>query len=439
MHRIFFGNTNLQFRITIKNYRFLSYQMKHFFIIGHIVLLSAFSFAQAQPTRSQQLNQSVAALYQSGKYDEAIPVAEEIVGLERKEAATKNLVNALENLAQIRVTRFKKLVADLNAGTMDAAAAKAAVTRLRSDAERAEENLREAIKLTDAASATADQRTALLNSLAWLLYSYQPPDPEVSIAFDKSARDKFEMRAKARYYKRINEAESVYQEALRSAAGNDNASLLTTFNFAEFALATGDLENALARLEKCIADVERIHGKTSRNLVEPLDRYIRALAATGQDDAAFEIVSRLVRVTGKSAGMPKTLLNISLRSDKAFAPTNASGVESNARANRERETLAGRQATITSSIDAMLAVSTHGKQYYDAGLPVNINKVPVKVLIDENGKVVEAEAFASDKETKSDAETAVKEWKFKPFVTGGVARKVRGYVECIILANRTAR
>jgi hypothetical protein len=414
--------------------------MKHFFIIAHICFLAAFSFAQVQPTKSQQLNQSVATLYQSGKYDEAIPVAEEIVGLERKEAAAKNLVNALENLAQIKIARFKRSVAELNSGTLDANTAKSTITKLRSDAESGEANLREAIRIADAAPAEyKEQRVAMRNNLAWLLYHYHPPDPEVSVAFDKSGRDKFEMRARARYFKRINEADSVYQEALKAAEGNDNSTLLTTYSFAEFALATGDLENAVARLEKCIADVERIYGKTSRNLAEPLDGYIRALAATGQDDLAFEMVSRLVRVTGKSAGMPKTLLNISLRADKAFAPTNATGVESSERANRERATLAGRGATLNSSLDAMLAVSTHGKQYYDVGLPVNIHRVPVKVLVDENGKVVEAEALAGEKETKSDAETAVKEWKFKPFTGSGQPRKVRGYVECIILGNRLTK
>lgn len=409
--------------------------MKYGFIITLLVLQPLLSFGQA-PTKSQQLNQSVAALYQTGKYDDAIPVAEEIVALERKEAAGRNLVNALENLARIRIARFKRSVAELNAGTLDANASRPAITKLRSDAESGEANLREAIRLADLSrDADKEQGIAMRNALAWLLYHYHPPDPEVSAAFDKTSRDKFEMRSKARYLKRISEAEGMYQEALKRAEGNDGLTLLTTYNLAEFGLATGNLENALAQLEKCIADVERIYGKNNRSLAEPLDAYIRALIATGQDDLAFEMVSRLVRVTGKSAGMPKTLLNISLRSDKAFAPVNATSVEDTARANKERATLAGRRATLNSSLDVMLSASTHGRQFYDVGLPVNVMKVPVKVLVDENGKVIEAEAFASDKETKNDAEAAVREWKFKPFAAGGQARKVRGYVECIILAN----
>lgn len=417
--------------------------MKYVFIVTHVLLLSAFSLGQAQPPKSHQLNQSVATLYQSGKFDEAIPLAEEIVGLERKGAAAKNLVNALENLAQIKVARFKRLLAELNAGTVDGAV-KATVAKLRSDAETSEANLREAIRIADETpSDFREQRIAMRNSLAWLLYHYQLPGPEVSIGFDKTARDKFEMLTQARFHKRINDAGDLYKQALKigsdGANPNENATLLTTYRFAEFELATGDLENAIARFEKCIADVERLYGTKSTSLVQPLESYIKALAATGQEDLAFEMISRLVRVTGKSASMPKTLLNLSLRADKAFAPTNSTGVEANARANKERLTLAGRRATINAGLNSMLAVSTHGREYYDVLGPANIVRVSVRVLIDETGRVVEAEALTDNKERKSDAEAAVREWRFKPFSAGVQARRMKGYVESIILADRSTK
>lgn len=411
--------------------------MKYAFITIHILLLSALAFGQVQPSRSQQLSESVATLYQHGKYDEAVPIAEEIVSLERKGASTKNLVNALENLAQIKGARFKRALAELNSGNVGPASIKNTIAKLHSDAQESESHLREALKITDAASDLKEHRIAIYNSLAWLLYNYQPPDPEVSIAFDKIGRDKFEMRTRARLFKRVSEAENLYKEALNSGAG-ENSLLLTTYNFAEFAMATGDLENAISLFEKCITDVERIYGKKSPSLVQPLESYIKALAATGQDDLAFEMVSRLVRVTGKSAAMPKTLLNVSLRADKAFAPINSSGVESNAKANKERITLLGRRATLNASLDAMLAVSTHGKEYYDALGPARIAKVPVRVLVDETGKVVEAEALTDEKEQKRDAESAVREWKFRPFAAAGQSRKIKGYVECIIFADRSA-
>lgn len=417
--------------------------MKYAFVIYFFALFCAVSMAQP-PSKSQQLNQSVAELYQAGKYDEAIPLAEEVVGLERKASNGKNLISAIENLAQIRVARFTRLVAELNAGTVDPGVVKSTLEKLKNDADGSEANLREAIRLADAnQNDLSQQRIAMRNSLAWLLYNYQSPDPEVSVGFDKTARDKFEMRTRARYYKRINEAESLYQEALKiaSAGANtkDGAALLTTYNFAEFALATGNLEDAIARFENCLAEVEKIYGKKSPSLVQPLESYVKALVASGQDDLAFENVSRLVRVTGKSAGMPKALLNLSLRSDRAFAPTNATGVEDSARANKERATLSGRAATVNASLDAILAVSTHGRQYYDNALSVKVVNVPVRVVVDETGRVVEAEALVPSKELKNDAETAVKAWKFRPLVIAGQPRKIKGYVEAIILADRTTK
>ncbi|MGD9563689.1 MAG: tetratricopeptide repeat protein [Pyrinomonadaceae bacterium] len=413
--------------------------MRHLLLISHILLLSTMALAQG-PTRSQQLNRSVAELYQKGKFDEAIPIAEEIVEIEQKAASHRNLVNALENLSRIKIARFKQLVSEFKAGKVEPSAVKAYAAKLNSDAEGAENDLRQAIKIADANPAgLLEQRVAMRNSLAWLLYYYRPNDPEVVIAFDKFGRDKFEMKSKAGYLKRLNEAESLNQQGLKIATEADadsNLAMLAAYNLADLALATGDLEKAADLLEKCIADVERVLGKKSPSLVQPIELYIKVLTATDQDDLAFEMLSRLVRVTGKSAGMPKNLVDISLRADKAFAPINSSGVETNAMVNKDTATLAGRSATFNGSFEAMLAVSTHGRQYYNSPFPANINKVPVRVLVDETGNVLEAEAAITDKDLKSDAEKAVREWKFKPFESGGQPRKMKGYVVCTLFTDR---
>jgi tetratricopeptide (TPR) repeat protein len=415
--------------------------MKYAFIFLQILLLSTLSLGQ-DLTRSQQLNRSVAELYQNGKYDEAIPLAEEIVGLERKNGSkVKNLVNALENLALIELSRFKRSQAELASGTLEHSAVRGTVEKWRRDAEHCENSLREAIRLADAGGQDfREQRVSMLRSLAWLLYRYQPADPQVSITFDKIGRDKFEMRARARFYERVNEVEKVYKEALSIAAeANDNSVLIVNYDLAVFEVAMGDLENAIPRLEKCIADVERAFGPKSPSLLQPLELYVKALAAAGQDDLAFEMVGRIVQVTGKSASLPKTLLNISLRADKAFAPINASGIEANAKANKERLALAGRRATFNAGFDAMLAVSTHGREFYDSFGPAILSSVMVRVLVDETGRVVEAEGLTDDAENKKDAEEAVREWRFKPFTYAGRPGKMKGYVECILLADRSVK
>jgi len=413
--------------------------MKFFCTFSLIVLLSSFTIGQ-RPTRSQELSRSVAELYQNGKYDEAIPIAEEIVELERKAATVRNLVSALENLAELKIARFKRLIAEFNAGTIEPNAIKDSLAKLNGGAESAEKNLREAIELADRdAIGPAEQRAAIRSNLAWLLYHFQPNDPELVIAFDKTGRDKFEMRSRARYQKRIGEAANLYRQASKIAQEADpksNTALLTTYKFAEFALANGDLEDAIQLLETSIADVERIYGPKSASIVQPLELYIKALTATGQDDLAFDALSRLVRVTSKSAEISKDLVNISYRADKVFAPVNSSSVEASATANKETATLSGRSATFNSSFEAMLAVSTHGRQLYNGAFPANINKIPVRVLVDETGKVVEAEAAIADKDLKRDAEKAVMDWKFKPFTSAGKPRRMKGYVVCTFFTDR---
>ncbi len=403
------------------------------------------AFSQA-PSNSRDLNQTVTELYNAGNYDEAIPIAEQIVALERKQtaASAKNLVNALENLAQIRVSRFKQTSVALGSDSRTPQDAKSNLEKLRNDADSSETNLREAIRIADAAPAAfREQRIVMRNSLAWLLYNYQPPDPDVSIGFDKNSRDRFSMRAQARFSKRIDEASALYSEASKISSADqtkdDNAGLITLFNWAEFALAMGDLENALDRFERCIAEVEVRYGKTSQNLIPLLDSYMKALAATGQEDLAMEMVSRKVRITGKSAGMPKTLLNISFRAERPFAPTNASSVENAARANKERATLSAPNAAGGASVDAIISGSTLARQYYDLSGTKRVTKVIVGVVVDEAGKVTEAEAMTADKEKKKDAEIAVKEWRFRPLVVGGQPRILKGYVEAIIFSDQATK
>ncbi len=417
---------------------------KYLALAVQILLVSALAAAQDLPTKSLQLNRTLTEFYQAGKFDEAIPLSEEVVALERRGSRPQNLVNALENLARIRFARFNRAVASLNSGSVAERDVRATVTDLHQDARSGEAALREAIRLTvPLGEKAAEQAISLRNELAWVLYNYQPPDPESSVGFDKTARDKFEMRTRARYLARIDEARTLYNESIAypvsGQADNERLKLLSRFKAAEFALATGDLEAAMTRSQECIAEVERSFGVNDANLIKPIEIYVKVLSATGQEDAAFEALSRLARLKRGSAEMPRSLLNLSLRAERSFAPINAASVESKARANKERAGLAGRAATLESSYDAMLAVSTNGRQYYDAAGLVSISKVAVRVLIDEGGKVVEAEGLTTDKDKKADAESAVREWKFRPFLVAGKATRMKGFVECIILSDRQAK
>ena len=60
--------------------------------------------------------------------------------------------------------------------------------------------------------------------------------------------------------------------------------------------------------------------------------------------------------------------------------------------------------------------------------------VPVKVEIDENGKVIKAVAETNDAGLRAKAEAEVSKWTVRPFSYNGTTRKMRG-----ILSYREAR
>lgn len=418
--------------------------MRHSFTIFLVVLLAALGSAQSPPEASEPLRLKMAELYRAGNYDAAIPLGEQIVAIERKGNKPQDLLTALDNLAQARLARFKLYVTQLNGGAIETAKLKDTVSKVQGDAESSELYLREGIRLADADPAGfRSQRIGLRTNLAWILYNYRPPDAETKVEYDKTGRDRFAMRERARSQKRIDEAETLFREALKlslaDAAPGDTALLQTEYRYAEFALATGNLESAIASLENCIAEVERRFGKTSPSLAEPLESYIKALVATGQDDLAFEMVSRLVRVTRKTAGLPKTLLNLSFRADKAFTPVNASSIDAKTRANQESAILVRKATTIGAAPDVILGTSTFGKTLYDRNVTTSIATIPVRVSVDETGKVIEAEALSGEKDLQNDAEDAVREWKFRPVIMAGKARPVRGYVDVILFVNRGSK
>lgn len=415
-----------------------------------LFVLSA--FPQENAGKAQQLNQQMMTLFQQGNLDEAAMLAESIVKIQRDEQPSKpqNLVNSLENLAEIKLARFKREIAEMNSPDLNPKNSKTISEKLQSDATDSEHILREALGL--AAKISDDptpQLIGLKNNLAWLLYNFFPPSPDPSVGFDKQSRDKFDSLSRARFYKRTGEAESLYNDALKRALSLSNEesdiSLVSLFNLSEFEMAMGNFEAAIPHYEKCIDIIEKKYGKNSKNLLPPMESYAKVLVATDQDDRAFDIVSRIVRITGKSMSMPKALLNVSLRSDSAFTTSNAPTVEQKALANKERIELGSRSSILASGVNGeaafarIMAASTFGRSYYEDSNGIKLMRVAVRVLIDETGKVIEAEALTNDKDTKSEAEKIVKGWKFDPVRDGGQSRKLKGYVECLFLAEQFSK
>jgi tetratricopeptide (TPR) repeat protein len=414
------------------------------FLICAVLILATGGLAQSE---AQRLNARLSELYQKGDLDGAVSVAEEIVAIERKNSpvSKRNLTSALENLSQIKLDRVKRSMGELRSAETKPEKVPTILKTLRQDAAETETILREALELS-AGATDPSQGISLKTNLAWLLYNYVPTDPNSSIGFDKDSRDKLEMRDRSRYSDRFEAARTLYSDAVREARTGDasgSMAMAANFNLAEFEAAMGNFEAAIPIYVQVLADGERILGKSNPQLLAPYESFLKVLVAVGQQEQAFEVLSKIVKVSGKSAQYPKTLLNLTYRSEKPFAPSNSKRIEDDSRAMKETAELAGRGTVARTAaaggdiVGTSLSISTHGRDFYETSdaRGVKVKKVPVRIEVDESGKVIAAEGLSTDRSLKGSAESAVREWRFRPFALDGKPAKLKGYAEVTILSN----
>src|SRR5437016_8276905 len=93
------------------------------------------AFSQADASKIQELNQQMSALYQKGDLDAAIPLAEQIVKMQRQAQPVRPqaLITSLENLGQVKLARFKKGIADLDSSVLPPNDVKTIAERVRKD------------------------------------------------------------------------------------------------------------------------------------------------------------------------------------------------------------------------------------------------------------------------------------------------------------------
>lgn len=410
-----------------------------------VLILAAAGLAQSE---AQRLNARLAELYQKGDLDGAVSVGEEIVAIERKNTpvSKRNLTNALENLSQVKLDRVKRSKGELRSSDIKSDQVPGILKILMKDAADTEGSLREALELSRGSSDNPSQMISLKTNLAWLLYNHIPADANQSVGFDKDSRDKLEMRDRSRHNDRFEAARTCYVDAAKAAAANDpggSMAMAANFNLAEFETAMGNFEAAIPLYTKVVSDAEKILGKTNPQLFAPYESFLKVLVAAGQQDQAFEILSKIVAVSGRSAQYPKTLLNLTYRAEKPFAPYNSKRIEDDSRAMKETAELSGRGSVARTAaaggdiVGTSLAVSTHGRDFYETSdaRGVKVRKVAVRVEVDESGKVIAAEGFSIDRNLKESAEAAVRGWKFRPLLLGGRPAKLKGYAEVTILSN----
>lgn len=342
-----------------------------------------FGDIQAQEAATNErkiLTEKAYVLFQQGKLDEAIKIAEKVVKLEKtsNQTDTSSYVNALINLARMKRDAFLLLRNKLVSGKTPPSEREAARKKMSENAKAAEDSFREALQLNEPGSRTQTALTADVKSdLAWLVYNYIPTDGKPSVANTRA---------------RIDEAEKLFIEAVtlnEQIRGTEaDETLFVVLGAGNFYLNYHNFEKALPYYERYIQTNEKTHGKNYPNLVNALRPYAKILFATFQDQESAAAVKRIEEIIGQKEDLPKDDLSFHLRSKDSVA----------------------------FSVQKSMTI---GKDF---------ERIFVKVVVNENGKVVEVVAETKDKKLREKAEQEISKWTVRPFSYNNVTRKMRGYL-----------
>jgi hypothetical protein len=362
------------------------------FIIS--LILSIPGAAQEKPADSDSLNKQIVPLYQQGKFDEAIPLAEKVVENEKKTGKDSEFhAAALTNLALLHKERMRR-EQNLVASSKSENIAKS-VEKIAADADDAEDLLRDALKIYDKSSNSESLSAASARiELAWVLNNYISP------------------LANAPARERIDEAEKLYTEALavqERLAGNESvAALKTVLALGDFYVRWINFEKALPFYERYTSTVEKREGKSSRALVPALRAVIEILVITVREKEAGEMAARVAAITGKPEILPVTNPQLALRARKV-------------------ERVSSSRFPQPDAMDNFRAIISQGA---GAGMMpmgrLRVKRAAVNIVVDENGDVIEAKITDNLLKNAAEIEAAARKSKFRPFSYNGVSQKMRG-------------
>jgi tetratricopeptide (TPR) repeat protein len=375
---------------------------KRIAVLGLLVILSTTIYSQDASTQSKDLTERVKTLYQQGNFVEAIKAAESLVKLEKDSTDSASYVNALINLARIKRDYFVSLQNRLISIRATSAERREIGEATAKNANEAEALFREALQLNEASGKEQTAQTAdLKRDLAWLVYHHAPSDTNT---IEKS-------RA------RIDEAEKLFLDAIalnEQVRGKDaDETLFVALDAGDFYYHYVNFEKALPFYERFIQTYEQKHGPNQPELVRALRPHASILATTFQDQEASAVIDRIVKITQQKEAVPNGNLNLHLRSKDSVA-FSATVIQ---RFNREMDDYRYKRELVAER-------SPSKPDSYPA--PPRMIIVPVKVEIDENGKVIKAVAETNDAGLRAKAETEVSKWSVRPFSYNGTTRKMRG-------------
>lgn len=378
--------------------------LKLVYLVVAVTLLSISIKAQQPQTDPAALNQQIASLYQAGKFDDAIPLAERVAAIEKaKSPNTETYAMALTNLALLHKERMRRLQRQNESNTM--AVRQSVAPKIEKDADKAETNFREALDVYVRRNEGERLAAATVrNELGWLLNNYLAPH----------------RHGQAR--PRIDEAEKLFTEALAIQEKNTGADsdivLSSVVNFGNFYMRWNNYEKALPFYERYVATVEKKYGPSARALVPALRGQLEVLVITMQDEEAKALAGRIAGITGRDEQVPNSMPRLGLRARKIEKVKSTRFIPSE----------------FDNDMRGTFSYTVGAGGFSQMGV-ARFRQIMVKVVVDETGNVIEAKVDGSNVKNPEVAEAAAKASTFRPFVYNGVARKMRGAITYTYIAQ----
>lgn len=343
-----------------------------------------------------ELAEKAAQQYQQGKLDEAIKSAEKVVKLEESSnpADLVSFANSLINLARMQRDVYLVLKIGLINGKIEPGKRAAARKKAFENAKQADDNFRRAVMLNEQNGRGETTQTAdVTGELAELVYDY--------IGSRQS----------------IDESEKFFLKSLelneKLRGKNNDKTLAIVLKTGNFYFEMDNYEKALPSYERYIQTGETTYGSQHPNLTDALRPLAAIMVTDFQEKEAADALKRIETITKKPEELPKTDLNFHLRSKNS--------VEFNSK--NALEIREGRQ-----SVMAMLRAQGRTLNRNNISLLPEINRVSVRVLVDVDGRILEAAAESDNEKLRSRAEKEISKWTVRPFIYNGAAHKMRGYL-----------
>lgn len=363
-----------------------------------VSLFSGGIYAQETASANEKKDLTVKAynLFQAGDLERAIRTAEKVVELEKTSAPvdTASHANSLVNLARMKRDYFFLLKNRLKNGQVEPRQRASAVEQIRKKASEADAHYREALRSNEANGRGQTEQTAdIKGELGWLLYKY--------VGSRQS----------------IDESERFYTESLalneKIRGADHKETIFVVLNMGNFYYELDNYEKSMPFFERYLQTAEKIHGKNHPDLTQALRAYANILFTTFQDAEAAEAIKKIEEIAKKPETPFKVNLDFHLRSKDSVALNSINAVTHRNESADFQKRLKLLGTTLNrSNIDSM----------------PRFTRVPVKVTVDETGRIIEAVAEHKNENMRRKAEQEVSKWTVRPFVYNGATRKLRGYL-----------